>query len=44
MAPHNPIFVTSLVVVAFVFYTHRANIGRLRRGEEHSFRHTGKAA
>jgi glycerol-3-phosphate acyltransferase PlsY len=31
-------FVASIVVAAFVFYTHRANIGRLRRGEEHRFR------
>lgn len=34
----DPIFLTSLMLVAFVFYTHRANIDRLRRGEEHSFR------
>jgi glycerol-3-phosphate acyltransferase PlsY len=36
--PSDPIFLTSLMLVAFVFYTHRANIDRLRRGEEHSFR------
>ncbi len=28
------VFVVSLGVVAFVYWTHRANIGRLRRGEE----------
>jgi glycerol-3-phosphate acyltransferase PlsY len=34
----SPLFVVSAVVAAFVFWTHRANIGRLRRGEEHGFR------
>lgn len=29
-----PVFALSAVVCAFVFWTHRANIGRLRRGEE----------
>ena len=33
----TPIFAVSLVLAAFVFWTHRANIGRLRRGEEHRF-------
>lgn len=33
----DPEFIASLVVAVFVFYTHRANIGRLRRGEEHRF-------
>jgi glycerol-3-phosphate acyltransferase PlsY len=33
----TPVFWVSLVVAAFVFWTHRANIGRLRRGEEHRF-------
>jgi glycerol-3-phosphate acyltransferase PlsY len=32
-----PLFVVSLVIASFVFWTHRANIGRLRRGEEHRF-------
>jgi acyl-phosphate glycerol 3-phosphate acyltransferase len=32
-----PLFVVSLLVASFVFWTHRANIGRLRRGEEHRF-------
>jgi glycerol-3-phosphate acyltransferase PlsY len=30
--------VPSVVIAAFVWWTHRANIGRLRRGEEHSFK------
>jgi glycerol-3-phosphate acyltransferase PlsY len=33
----SPLFIASLVIAAFVFWTHRANIGRLRRGEEHRF-------
>lgn len=33
----DPYFIASVVVALFVFYTHRANIGRLRRGEEHRF-------
>lgn len=33
----SPLFAVSLVIAAFVFWTHRANIGRLRRGEEHRF-------
>jgi len=35
--PASPIFIASVMVAAFVFWTHRANIGRLRRGEEHRF-------
>jgi acyl phosphate:glycerol-3-phosphate acyltransferase len=35
--PTSPLFLISSVVAAFVFWTHRANIGRLRRGEEHRF-------
>lgn len=31
------LFVVSAVLAAFVFWTHRANIARLRRGEEHRF-------
>jgi glycerol-3-phosphate acyltransferase PlsY len=30
----TPLVVAGLVVAAFVFWTHRENIGRLRRGEE----------
>ena len=41
--PRAPLFAVSLVVAAFVFWTHRANIGRLRRGEEHRFGKRGRA-
>jgi acyl phosphate:glycerol-3-phosphate acyltransferase len=33
----SPVAIVGLVLAAFVFFTHRANIGRLRRGEEHRF-------
>lgn len=33
----SPLFIVSVIVACFVFWTHRANIGRLRRGEEHRF-------
>lgn len=33
----DPYFIASVIVAMFVFFTHRANIGRLRRGEEHRF-------
>lgn len=33
----SPLFMVSVVIAAFVFWTHRANIGRLRRGEENRF-------
>lgn len=32
-----PVFWAALAIAAFVIYAHRANIGRLRRGEEHRF-------
>jgi len=35
--PRSPIFIASVIIAAFMFWTHRANIGRLRRGEEHRF-------
>lgn len=35
--PGSPVFVASVIIALFVFWTHRANIGRLRRGEEHRF-------
>ena len=35
--PQSPIFIASVIIAAFMFWTHRANIGRLRRGEEHRF-------
>ena len=34
----GPVFPVAVLVAAFVFWSHRANIGRLRRGEESSFR------
>jgi glycerol-3-phosphate acyltransferase PlsY len=33
----SPLFAVSVLVTAFVFWTHRSNIGRLRRGEEPRF-------
>jgi glycerol-3-phosphate acyltransferase PlsY len=35
--PRSPVFIASVVIALFVFWTHRANIGRLRHGEEHKF-------
>lgn len=35
--PRSPVFISSVVIALLVFWTHRANIGRLRRGEEHRF-------
>ena len=35
--PQSPVFIASVAIALFVFWTHRANIGRLRRGEEHRF-------
>jgi glycerol-3-phosphate acyltransferase PlsY len=40
----SPLFVVSLIVASFVFWTHRSNIGRLRRGEEHRFGKRGEAS
>ena len=37
----SPLFVVSLLLAVFVFYTHRANIARLRRGEESRFGRRG---
>lgn len=34
---HATVFPVSIAIAAFVFWSHRANIGRLRRGEEHRF-------
>jgi len=39
----SPLFAVSVVIAAFVFWTHRANIGRLRRGEENRFGKRGRA-
>lgn len=33
----SPLFIVAVAVGTFVFWSHRANIGRLRRGEEHRF-------
>lgn len=35
--PRAPLFGLAVLVAVFVFWSHRANIGRLRRGEEHRF-------
>jgi glycerol-3-phosphate acyltransferase PlsY len=43
LGPRSPIFTISVVVAVFVYWTHRANIGRLRRGEEHRFGKSGTA-
>ena len=37
VGPSSPVLWVSVLVAAFVFWTHRANIGRLRRGEENRF-------
>jgi glycerol-3-phosphate acyltransferase PlsY len=34
----SPVAIACAVITIFVFWTHRANIGRLRRGEENRFR------
>ena len=39
----SPLFIVSAIIAAFVFWTHRANIGRLRRGEENRFGKRGQA-
>ncbi len=38
-----PLFLVSVAIAAFVFWTHRPNIRRLRRGEEHRFGKRGRA-
>ena len=40
----SPVFAISVAVAAFVFWTHRANIKRLRNGEEHRFGKRGVPA
>jgi acyl phosphate:glycerol-3-phosphate acyltransferase len=40
----SPVLPVSVAVALFVFWTHRANIGRLRRGEEHRFGAKHRAA
>ena len=39
----STLFIVSAIIAAFVFWTHRANIGRLRRGEENRFGKRGQA-
>jgi glycerol-3-phosphate acyltransferase PlsY len=41
--PRSPVLAISILVAIFVFWTHRSNIGRLRRGEEHRFGKRGAA-
>jgi glycerol-3-phosphate acyltransferase PlsY len=36
-SPQSLVFIASVIIAVFVFWTHRANIGRLRRGQEHRF-------
>ena len=38
----SPLFIVAAALAAFVFWTHRENIVRLRRGEEHRFGRKGK--
>ncbi len=40
---HSPRFIVAAVIATFVFWTHRANIRRLRRGEENRFGKRGRA-
>jgi acyl phosphate:glycerol-3-phosphate acyltransferase len=35
--PTSAVFIASVFIASFVVWTHRENIGRLRRGEEHRF-------
>jgi len=37
LGPRAPLVAVSTVIALFVFWTHRTNIARLRRGEEHRF-------
>lgn len=43
LGARSPLFLVSVTIALFVFWTHRANIGRLRRGEEHRFGKQGRA-
>ena len=42
--PSSPVLWVSVLVAMFVFWTHRANIARLRRGEENRFGRPARAA
>lgn len=44
VSPTSPLFAVSVLVALFVFWTHRANIERLRNGEEHRFGKKGVPA
>lgn len=37
----TPLVVVSVLIALFIFWTHRPNMGRLRRGEEHRFAKMG---
>ena len=37
----TPMLGVSVLIAVFVFWTHRPNVGRLRRGEEHRFKRMG---
>jgi acyl phosphate:glycerol-3-phosphate acyltransferase len=39
--PRNPVFIAALLIAAFVFWSHRSNITRLRNGTEHRFGRKG---
>lgn len=41
LGTRSPVFIISVLVALFVYWTHRANISRLRRGEEHRFGKSG---
>lgn len=43
LGARSPVFTISVLVALFVYWTHRANITRLRRGEEHRFGKPGRA-
>lgn len=43
LGAQSPLFLVSLAIASFVFWTHRTNIARLRRGEEHRFGKRGRA-
>jgi glycerol-3-phosphate acyltransferase PlsY len=40
----SALFAVAVIVAVFVVWTHRANIARLRRGEEHRFRRRNRVA
>lgn len=41
--PTNPVFVMSVIITAFVFFTHRSNMQRLIAGQEHRFKKAKEA-